>query len=282
MAEIIQNIRTKRCEVHPALRTIIRHIVLIDADLGPSPVHIVSNFVPSPDQALFINLFTRFRAKKSGEAEFTTSTSCTLIGPQITPVKLLVQESHKAISVIFQPGGLNRLLGIPLSEIFDNGFSGREVIGKEIDELLDRCHDVSSPEALESIIQNYFLQKLGVLKEQLPIDLALQYLQTHYNTGIDKIATMACMSTRNFERKCKERLGMSAKTFARIARFNRAYKLMENQQAITWADLAYQAGYYDQMHFIRDFKEFARLTPTAVQKELSDEHLRFQLDWGNA
>ena len=110
-----QNILTKSCVVHPALRSIIRHIVLIDADFGSGPVNLVANFMPSSDQAIFINIFTRFKSKKSGEASFSTSTSCTLIGAQITPVKLLVEESHKAVSVIFQPGGLNRFLGIPMS-----------------------------------------------------------------------------------------------------------------------------------------------------------------------
>ena len=275
----MQNIKTKRCELHPALRSLIRHIVLIDADFGKGIVNQVGNFMPSPDQAMFINIFTRFKSKKSGEAHFNISTSCTLIGPQITPVKLLVEESHKAISIIFQPGGLNRLLGIPMSEIFDDGFSAREVIGKEIDELMDKCHDTITLDELDIIIQHYFLQKLSYIKEELPIDLALQYLLTNYNTNMDQIAAMACMSIRNFERKCIERLGMPAKMFARIARFNKAYQLLENGQVTTWTDLAYVAGYYDQMHFIKDFKEFAKITPTLIQKELSEEHLQFQLVW---
>ena len=275
----MQNIRTKRCELHPALRSLIRHIVLIDADFGRVPVKLEGNFMPSPDQAVFINIFTKFKAKKSGEVNFNTSTSCTLIGPQITPVKLLVEESHKAVSVIFQPGGLNRFLGIPMAEIFDNGFSGRELIGKEIDELLDKCHDTVSLDALDSIIQNFFLRKLSYVKEELPIDLALQYLLANYNADIGQIAGMACMSIRNFERKCQERLGMPAKMFARIARFHKAYKLLESRPSLLWTDLAYGAGYYDQMHFIKDFKEFAKFTPTIVQKELSGEHLQFQLDW---
>lgn len=139
MQELEQNITVKPCKLHPALSSFIRHIVIIDVDFGNSSVNMVGNFLPSPDQAMFINLFTKFKAKKSDETNFNTRTSCTIIGPQITPFKLLVQESHKAISIIFQPGGLNRILGIPMTEIFDNGFCGREVIGKEINELIDQC-----------------------------------------------------------------------------------------------------------------------------------------------
>lgn len=273
------NIRTKQCNIHPALRSLIRHIVIIENDFGNTPFSVEGNFMPSPDQAMYINLYTRFKSKKSGENNFNTVTSCTLIGAQITPFKLLVEESHIAVSIIFQPGGLNRFLNIPITELFDNGYSAREVMGREVEELLDKSHNTISLNELDNIVQSYFLSKLFRVKEPIPIDLALQYLLTNFNTNMDKIAGMACMSIRNFERKCKERLGIPAKMYARIARFHKAYKILESSPIISWTDLTYEAGYYDQTHFIKDFKEFARLTPTLVHKELVDEHLQFQLDW---
>ena len=273
------NTRTQQCNIHPALRSLIRHIVIIEADFGNVPVSIAGNYMPSPEQAMFINLYTRLKSKKSGENNFNTVTSCTLIGPQITPFKLMVTESHKTVSIIFQPGGLNRFLNIPMTEMFDNGYSAREVIGRKIEELLDKSHDTISTVELNRIVQTYFLSKLSNVKEPLPIDFALQHLFTNYNTNMDKIAGIACMSIRNFERKCKERLGMPAKMYTRIARFHKAYKMLESRSTISWADLTYEVGYYDQTHFIKDFKEFARLTPTLLHKELSGEHIQCHFDW---
>lgn len=279
MNNLIPNIRTEQCNIHPALRSLIRNIIFIKADFGNAPIKMETNFMPSPYQAMFINLYTHFRSKKSGENNFNTVTSCTLMGAQVTPFKLLAEESHTAVSIIFQPGGLNRFLNIPMTEIFDNGYSAREVIGKEIEDLLDKSHHTTSFNELGSIVQSYFLKKLAGIKEALPIDYALHHLLTNYNANIDKIASMSCMSIRNFERKCKERLGVSAKMYARIARFNKAYNLLTSQSIISWTNLTYELGYYDQAHFIKDFKEFAKLTPTVVHKDLSSEHLQFQLDW---
>lgn len=280
MNKLTQHIRKEHCNIHPALRSLIRHIVIIEADFGNMPVSIAGNYMPSPDQAMFINLYTRLKSRKSGDSNFNTVTSCTLIGAQITPFKLLVEESHKTVSIIFQPGGLNRFLNIPMTELFDHGYSAREVIGREIEELLDESHDTISFSELDSIVQSFFLKRLSQVKEPLPIDFALQRLMTSYNTNIDRIAEMACMSVRNFERKCKERVGMSAKMYARIARFHRAYKMLESRSTISWPDLAYEVGYYDQTHFIKDFKEFARVTPTILHKELSGENIQFQ-NWDN-
>ena len=270
---------TEQFLIHPALRSLIRHLVIIEADFGKDPVSLEGNFMPSPDQALFINLNTRFRSRKSGEHQYNKVSSCTLIGPQITPFKLLVEDSHISVSVIFQPGGLNRFLNIPMTELFDNGFSAREVIGREIEELVDQSHHTTSLAGLNSLVQSYFLGKLSQVKDPLPIDHALQHLLVHYNSNMDHIAGMACMSIRSFERKCKERLGMTAKMYARIARFHKAYQILEARPTISWADLAYEVSYYDQMHFIKDFKEFSKLTPTLAYKELSAEHMQFQPDW---
>jgi hypothetical protein len=175
------NIRTEQCIIHPALRSLIRHIVIIEADFANIPVSIMGNYMPSPDQAMFINLYTRLKSKKSGENNFNTATPCSLMGAQITPFKLLVEESHRTVSIIFQPGGLNRFLNIPMTEIFDNGYSAREVIGREIEELLDKSHNTNSFNELDIIVQSYFLRKLSHIKEPLPIDFALQYLLKNYN-----------------------------------------------------------------------------------------------------
>ncbi len=279
MNSVAPNIRTEQCRIHPALRSLIRNIIIIQVDFGNARIKLEANYMPSPYQAMFINLYTRFKSKKTGENNYSAVTSCTLTGAQITPFKLLVEESHTAVSIIFQPGGLNRFLNIPLTEIFDNGYSAREIIGREIEELLDKSHDTGSFNELDSIVQSYFLKKLADIKQPLAIDFALQHLLTNCNADVDKIARMACMSTRNFERKCKERLGMPAKMYARIARFHKAFRIIESKQVISWTDLTFELGYYDQTHFIKDFKEFARLTPTIIQKELSEEKLRFQLDW---
>ncbi len=273
------NIRTEQRNIHPALRSLIRNIIIIKVDFGNVPLKMEANYMPSPYQAMFINLYTRFKSKKSGENILNTVTSCTLTGAQITPFKLMVEESHTAVSIIFQPGGLNRFLNIPMTEIFDNGYSAREVIGREIEDLLDKSHDTTSFNDLDGIVQSYFLSKLARIKEPLLIDDALQHLLINYNANLDKIAGMACMSVRSFERKCKERLGMPAKLYARIARFHNAYRILESKKLTSWTDLTFELGYYDQTHFIKDFKEFARLTPTVINKELSNTQVRLQLDW---
>lgn len=272
-------ITTRRYVPHPALQDLLKHIVVIDMDLGRSPVKQEGYFMPSPDQAVFINIFARFKARKIDEAGFTTRSACTVVGPLYTPFKLLAEESILSIVVVFQPGGLNRFLHVPMTEIFDNGFDGRELIGRDIEELVDSCHEGLSMDDLNRVVQDYFLRRSWSFKEELPLDRALRYLTTNHNAPIEEIAGLGGVSIRQLERKCKERLGMSPKMYARIARFSKAYQVIRDKPDPTWTDISYRTGYFDQMHFIRDFKEFARQTPTIMRRELSEERVHFQLDW---
>lgn len=266
---------------HRVLRHLIKAFVVIEADLGPVLQKIEGYYMPSPYQNMFIHIDARLKVKKADEQAFTTRSNCIIVGTQFSPVTLLAEESHKAMIVVFQPGGLYRLLGIPLVELYDDGFDARDLIGREIDELIAKCHDGKEARAIFETVQGYFLSRLASVNEKLPIDSALEYLFHNYNEKIDEVSRLACMSHRQFERKCKERLGMSPKLYARIARFNRAYNLFVKNPSAQWTDIAYHAGYYDQMHFIKDFKMFAHATPTAVGQNVEKEKIKFQLEWGS-
>jgi len=274
-----QTVQIKHFNTHPALKDVIRSFVVVEVNLGTSPQAMEGLYMPSPFQNIFIWINTRFDVKKIDDPKFRVASNFTIVGPQLTPVKLKAKESHKVVIVVFQPGGLNRFLGIPLFEIYDDGFDGTDLIGKEIDELVEQCHYCETHEELYQLVQLYFLRKLNCFKDALPLDRALQHLLNNYDTPIEHIAALACMSIRQFERKCNERLGMSPKTYARISRFSKAYNLFLNNTAPTWTEIAHHAGYYDQMHFIKDFKEFSKNTPSIISKEVQQEKIRFHLDW---
>jgi transcriptional regulator GlxA family with amidase domain len=120
---------------------------------------------------------------------------------------------------------------------------------------------------------------LKKLRRSLPFDTSiLDVLKFNGNVPIEKVASLACLSLRQFERVSRERLGVSPKFFARLSRFSNAYRLRERQPQMSWTSIAHESGYFDQMHFIRDFKTFSGITPTLLEKTLSNTPLRLQAD----
>jgi methylphosphotriester-DNA--protein-cysteine methyltransferase len=84
------------------------------------------------------------------------------------------------------------------------------------------------------------------------------------------------MSTRQFERRFTREIGLPPKLYARIARFESALESKALSTADTWTNVANRLGYFDQMHMIKDFKEFSGDVPTSLLMQLEmnlDVHL---------
>ena len=84
------------------------------------------------------------------------------------------------------------------------------------------------------------------------------------NKGMVKVAELAAefsINPRRLERLFMSEIGMSAKLFARIHRFNHAKGLIEGNPEISLANLTYETGYADQAHFSHNFREMFGYTP---------------------
>ena len=106
------------------------------------------------------------------------------------------------------------------------------------------------------------------------ITAAIKQLFMAPGTSVTELASIACLGKKQFERLFNELVGTNPKEYARITRFQKSLKLLQDHQAnISQAQLSYQCGYADQSHFIREFKQFSGYTPLSflnVCKPYSD------------
>jgi AraC-like DNA-binding protein len=164
-----------------------------------------------------------------------------------------------------------------MSKMIDDSCDAVDVFRNEMKDVNDQLQEAKSFYEIHTIIEKFLLQKVSTLKRSLPFDLAmLELLKANGNLSVDKVASLACLSVRQFERISKDRIGMPPKLFARLVRFSKAYRMRENSAQLSWTSIAHQCGYFDQMHFIRDFKEFAGVAPGILEKELQDLPVRLQ------
>lgn len=234
-------------------------------------------FPPIPQHCIYFYIHDPVSIQKAGEQEFVCKPSSIAVGPQLTRVNIRINKNHLMLCVTFHPAGLHRLLNIPMYSLLDTDVDTSFLFKQETCEIHERLKEAGSYEAMKNIAEYFLLKKAAGLRSALPFDKAMQFLVQHDgNISIDRIASLSCLSIRQFERKCKERIGIPPKLFARLIRFSKAYRLKEQQPHLHWTSLAYECGYFDQMHLIRDFKEFAGVTPSFIEKELSATKLRLQ------
>src|SRR5690606_30145002 len=181
------------------------------------------------------------------------------------------------VRVGFHPGGLHRFLGFSMAELMDGHYDAADVMSADIRMVNERLQETVSFDAIHDVIEKFLLKKLPTVKKSLPFDRAmLEMLRLNGNVPIEHIASLACLSMRQFERVSKERIGLSPKLYARLVRFSKAYRLHENSPRMSWTHIAYECGYFDQMHMIRDFKQFAGVAPGIIEKELENTPVRLQ------
>ncbi|HEY0356556.1 MAG TPA: helix-turn-helix domain-containing protein, partial [Flavisolibacter sp.] len=169
------------------------------------------------------------------------------------------------------------LVGCSMADMIDGSYDAIDLFGDEMRIINEKLPEAKSFDEIKNIIETFLLQKAKTVRDLLPFDLAmLQLVKHHGNISMEQLATLSCLSLRQFERVSKERIGIPPKLFARLTRFSKAYRLREKSQDMSWTEIAYECGYFDQMHLIRDFKQFAGVTPRIIEKELEALPVRMQ------
>ncbi|NGF57039.1 helix-turn-helix transcriptional regulator [Parapedobacter sp. SGR-10] len=193
---------------------------------------------------------------------------------QIEQHQHVITSSLSLVYVLFRPHGAYRLLGIPQDLLTNACSSLNTLLGHQINEVLAKLEDQSHDHlAVLRILQEWLLMRLGqnTDKQSGRVSFICQKIMAHSGTlPIKELNRMSCMSKRSMEQYFKEQVGLSPKTFSRIIRFNQAYKQLQNSEQTDWMEIVERFDYFDQSHFIHEFKRFFGYTPS--QRHLSTEN----------
>jgi transcriptional regulator GlxA family with amidase domain len=80
------------------------------------------------------------------------------------------------------------------------------------------------------------------------------------------MASLACLSISQFERRFIQQTGITPKFYTRINRFYQAYQIKEKNPKNDWLSIALETGYHDYQHLVKDFKQFSDTTPHSLLK----------------
>jgi AraC-like DNA-binding protein len=173
------------------------------------------------------------------------------------------------ILVHFLPGVLHRITGIPYFELTNTFVDAEAIFGSEITRVNERLNSTDSYPEMFVIIEKYLhLLIQGTKADSVIIDRVAQLIidQPENSTILEK-ARESFLCVRQFERKFKERMGISPKTFSNIARMNKAFRLKYNCPEKDWLDIALSCGYHDYQHMAKHFQMFTLNTPPLYLKE---------------
>jgi len=238
-----------------ALQPYIREFIILESDM-----YFDSRTIP--DTALVMTF--RYKGKvwkiEREKEEFLPATG---ISGLRKSVRLFQYEKQTAnLLVVFKEGGINAFTRLPAHELFELNISSDNLFPpSQLDELLEQLAGAATGEDRVKIAEVFLLARMNPRsKPDLLIADALQTMKRH--SGIVRIKELAAslyVSQDAFEKKFRSTVGATPKQYASIIRMKDLIKKYPTYTSLT--DAAYEAGYFDQSHFIKDFRLFTGQTP---------------------
>jgi len=166
-------------------------------------------------------------------------------------------------SARFKPNGLQPFIDFDVAKLTDTTLTVAEVWGESGQELEKTILEATNNETRVAILERFLETKLSTTKKSdEAIDFCVEALSNSNGAiTIEKLTEELHISKRQLERKFQATVGLNLKTFSRIIRFNYALQLIEKKEFDGFTKVAYDGGFYDQAHFIKDFKDLTGLNP---------------------
>lgn len=176
------------------------------------------------------------------------------------------------LGVKLKPAAIYMLTAVDMDNLVDDIVALEDIWPKtEVNELCETLYGCWEVQSMVDTLERFFLRKLKQhesLTKDHRISLSAHGMETLRWKSVNDIKEFACFSQRSLERHFKQRMGMSPKTYLRICRFNAIKKRIDQNPGCSWQELAFNHGYYDQSHFIKEFKRFAGKTPREYVAQL--------------
>lgn len=199
------------------------------------------------------------RLNESGDAR---RQDVALISGQLTaPVTVAGDGEGDVVGIRLRTGSASALFRSPLSELTDRIEPLESVARPLARALVDAAARLTTPdERAEALSRVLAAHVVGMPDE--PTASAIRQLDVSAPAPVHRVARTVSLTVRTLERRILAATGLPPAGLRRVMRFRRAFRLLDSTPRGGWTAVASHAGYTDQAHLIRDFRQFAGVPPT--------------------
>jgi AraC-like DNA-binding protein len=165
------------------------------------------------------------------------------------------------VLVFFNETGAAWFLRAPVNELFGESVSMENFVSKSLlNEIEEQLSAAQTHQQRIDIIERFLIANIQPIQADMLVQAAIHHIQlTKGNIRISELARQLYTSKSPLEKRFRKVVGASPKKFASIVRFNALLKDYTLEKTLT--EIGLEAGYFDQAHFIHDFKTFTGETP---------------------
>lgn len=246
----------------PPLDAFVRAVWYCQNPPGP---HALERVLPSGAAQLIVNLKEDQTRVYRPELDFACeSTSGAVVsGLQSRYCIIDRAETECVVGAVFQPGGTVPFFRLPAHELRDASVPLEFLWGRAAARLRERLLAAATPQAKLETMERVLQEIYRPAEPHAAVSFALDAF--HRRPDQDRIAQVAGrigLSPKRFIERFKAAVGAPPKQYCRILRFQRAVAYAARGRTVDWTRIAVDCGYFDQAHFIHDFRSFAGITPS--------------------
>lgn len=245
------------------LKNLIKYFWVLDSN---QPIVLDHKILPTNNIDIIFNFKTPMTFDKHGVI-YSTPGNIYFSGLTGNHTIMKQQGEIQTIGVSFFPAGLYPFFNIPVSEFKNETIGLDAFFNRPVLELEEKLRAIDNIEDRILLLENFFLE---LLDQNSLLNGDTNKLINHFyfsNMGVNEFCTHYGVHPKKLERLFKKIIGASPKRFLRLSRFQHIVgKILKTPQS-DLTTLAYEFNFFDQAHFIKDFKAFSGSSPLNFLKE---------------
>ena len=272
----MNNLAIKRVSPHPLLSECIKDIWVFESDgrLSNEEIQVIA---PNGSIKMTLHYMGQLVGRICEQAFVIPEHRLSIIGISDRPIIAAFDRSKPfgCISIELHPAAAYRFLANPQHELRNAIVPFGEVFGMAATRTLeDRIYSVTNPAHKVTLLQEFLIRALA----RTEIDQAFEHsaatiMDAQGQLSMKKLSQVTGLSDRWQRTKFADRLGLSPKTFASLVRFQSSFQAMLRDKRDYLQAKHFNDSYYDQAHFIKEFKRFIGHSPakyTTLQNKVGE------------
>lgn len=235
---------------------------------GIDVAHSLDRFLPDGNTEIIINLTEHPQSIHDNETlkEIQVCRHAWVSGVRTKPITIPSGKRSRMLIVAFKKGGAHPFYPFPMTEITNWVADADLIFGNPFYRLREQLLHAPSIEIMFLLMEQFLIQRGGDALHADAASKCVAYAVSNIvnrpdASGSQILSDAIGYSQKHFIDLFKGQVGVTPKQYLKIMRFQKAIQEIEKGGFVNWNQIALESGFYDQAHFINDFKSFSGFTP---------------------
>jgi AraC-like DNA-binding protein len=230
-----------------------------------SEASFVDTVFPSGYTEIIFNVGTG-QWQTCADNEFVTTPSIELWGQIIKPLTVRSIGKNTMLGIRLFPYAMSCFVNESIESFNNQVVDFKDLSGDAVDVLHSRLLETSALDSRIKLIEDFLLNRLSQCKKKhnkiaVLNNIMHELKREDFFDNIENVASRYGITSRYLQKIFLQYTGLTPKLYTKINRFQNSLRLV-TQKNDSLTSIAYDCGYFDQSHFIREFKSFTGITPS--------------------